>query len=207
VPSTTPAWIQRAENSWKHIQDSLHNAQKMLERSSNLIRQEFENIEQAGRHRMLVNPDMVRECEKDWIIGLVSEFNKGTLTFASLKQALEKNDHHVRPLMGEADAKVLSALIEEVDRAVLDRMISISTEHLKKAELELSLAKESRDFLNGYKTRVYEAYTAGLGPDLKEKWIGKYGSERSPERPEWIFANTTEPGASSSPQRRGSKKP
>lgn len=200
--STTPAWIQRSNQSWQTIQDNLRSAEKMLNTAGELIRKEFERIEQAGTYRMLPNPEMVKECTHDWIIEMVNQYHEGKLTLPGLKQVLAEHDHQVRPLLGEADAKVLSGIIEEVDRMVVERMVSVTTEHLQKAALELQLAKEARDFLHGYRARVQEAYTAGLGPTVQERWVGKYGSQRAEERREWSFADTVQP-----PPTRSGRKP
>ncbi len=147
---TAPSWIQQSNSSWQHIQGSIEAAEKMLRKAGELIRQEFERLHDANRFRMLVNPDMVKDCEKPWVVGLVNLHHEGKLTLPALKKVLAENDGQVRPLMNEADAKVLTALIEEVDRDVVNKMMSATTEHLKKAELELSLAKEAREFLHGF---------------------------------------------------------
>jgi hypothetical protein len=197
--ATTPTWIQQSNNTWQQIQESLQAAEKMLTKASELIRQEFERIHQAGKFQLPINPEMVRDCDQDWIVALVNLHHDGKLTLPALKKVLAEHDDKVRPLMGEADAKVLTAIIEEVDRKVLDQMMGAATTHLKKAEMELSLAKEAREYLRGYRERVHDAYTMGLGSDYQAKWIGKYGHAAESRGPEWTFSDHS--------AKRGGRKP
>ncbi|MGC9217358.1 hypothetical protein [Acidithiobacillus sp.] len=199
MTDATASWIQQSNTAWHQIQESLKAAEKMLNKAGELIRQEFERIQQAGTFRLPINPEMVRDCDQDWIVALVNLHHEGKLTLPALKKALAEHDDKVRPLMGEADAKVLTAIIEEVDRQVMNQMMEAATTHLKKAEMELSLAKEAREYLRGYRERVHDAYTMGLGADYQAKWRGKYGHASDDRRPEWTFAD--------SPARRGGRKP
>ncbi|MBN6741221.1 hypothetical protein JKG47_11880 [Acidithiobacillus sp. MC6.1] len=75
--------------------------------------------------------------------------------------------------MREEDAKVLMALIDHVDRQVVNRMCETVTDRLQAAKMELELAKDARDYLKGYRSRVFEAYTLGLGHEygqMQEHW-------------------------------------
>lgn len=187
MPTTEPKFGDTAV--WTSIQNSLEQASRMLDRAENLIRDEFEKIQASGQYRLPVNPDMVQSCEKDWIIGMVNLYHDGQLNMATLKKVLQERDHEVRPLMGEGDAKTLTALIEHVDGQVVDKMMQSVTEQLASAKLQLQLAQDARKFLGDYRQRVYDAYTMGLGKDYKEQWAGKYGHRIEDKGPEWKFAD------------------
>lgn len=199
MSDTTPSWIQKSTNTWQHIQESLQAAEKMLAKAGEMIRQEFERIQLTGQFRMPINPDMVKDCDQEWIVALVNLHHDGNLTLPALKKILAEHDDKVRPLMGEADAKVLTAIIEEVDRKVLDQMMEAATTNLKKAEIELALTKEAREYLRGYRARVHDAYTMGLGSDYNARWQGKYGHAAPDSGPEWTFGESA--------IRRGGRKP
>lgn len=184
-------WVK--SQTWEAIQESLDAADKMLSKAGDLIRTEFEKIQQMGKYRIFLNPEMVEKCENDWIVGLVNMHNEGRLTLPALKKVLAENDDKVRPLMGEADAKTLTAVIEEVDNQVLSRMVSNATEAMNKAKLELELAKEAREFLKGYRERVHNAYTMGLGENFKHEWKGRYGHKAGETEPEWTFHQPSQP--------------
>lgn len=173
--------------TWTAIQESLDAAEKMLAKAGDLIRNEFEKIEQMGKYRIFLNPELVKDCKQEWIIGLVNMHHEGTLTLPALQKVLNANDDKVRPLMGEADAKTLSAVIEEVDTQVMSKMVSNATDSLNKAKLELSHAQEARSFLQQYRDRVHNAFTAGLDKDYRHEWVGRYGHRQEETGPEWQF--------------------
>lgn len=174
--------------SWDAIQVSLDQAGKMLDRADDLIRAEFEKIQSTGQYRLPINPEMVQSCEKDWVIGLVNMYHNDQLNVATLKQTLKEKDGDVRPLMGEGDAKTLTALIHHVDGQVMDNMMDAVTKQLASAKLHVHLAKDARNFLSDYRQRVYDAYTMGLGKDYKEQWKGKYGHKAEADtQPEWRY--------------------
>lgn len=195
---TDNAWTSEA--TWKAIQTSLDHADKMLTRAGDLLREEFRKLREAGQYRLPINPEMVQSCEKDWVIGLVNMYHDGQLTLPTLQKVLKKQDAEVRPLMGEADAKALTALIEQVDGQVMENMMQAVTKQMASAELHLQLARDARSFLSDYRQRVYDAYTMGLGKDYKEQWTGKYGHPQTEAgKPEWQFPSV--------PERRGGRKP
>ncbi len=165
------SWAQW--HTWDAIQKSLEQAGKMLDRAGTLIREEFDKLQVAGKYRMDLDPEMVGKVKNEWVMGLVNLHHEGHLTLPALQKVLAERDQDVRPLMREEDAKVLMALIDHVDSQVVNRMCETATEHLQKAKIELELAKEARDYLKGYRGRVFEAYTLGLGHEYgqaQEHW-------------------------------------
>lgn len=159
--------------TWDAIQKSLEQAGKMLDRAGTLIREEFDKLQVAGKYRMDLDPDMVGKVKNEWVMGLVNLHHEGHLTLPALQKVLAERDQDVRPLMREEDAKVLMALIDHVDSQVVNRMCETVTEHLQKAKVELELAKDARDYLKGYRGRIFEAYTMGLGHEYgqaQEHW-------------------------------------
>ena len=178
--------------TWDAIQKSLEQAEKMLNRAGTLIREEFDKLQVASKYRMDLAPEMVGKVKNEWVMGLVNLHHEGHLTLPALQKVLAERDQDVRPLMREEDAKVLMALIDHVDSQVVNRMCETVTEHLQKAKIELELAKEARDYLKGYRGRVFEAYTLGLGHEYgktQEHWkFADVGSDKSPSPGE---ANTT----------------
>ncbi len=177
-----------SSSTWDTIQSSIDQATKMLNRADDLIRKEFENIQASGQYRLPINPEMVQSCEKDWVIGMVNLYHDGQLNIAALKKILKEKDSDVRPLMGEGDAKTLTALIEHVDSQVMNNMMDAVTKQMASAKLHLQLAQDARNFLSDYRQRVYDAYTMGLGKDYKDQWIGKYGHKSEDgNKPEWQF--------------------
>ena len=159
--------------TWDAIQKSLEQAGKMLDRAGALIREEFDKLQVTGKYRMDIDPDMVGKVKNEWVMGLVNLHHEGHLTLPALQKVLAERGQDVRPLMREEDAKVLMALIDHVDSQVVNRMCETVTEHLQKAKMELGLAKDARDYLEGYRSRVFEAYTVGLGHEYgqaQEHW-------------------------------------
>ena len=159
--------------TWDAIQKSLEQAGKMLDRAGALIREEFDKLQVAGKYRMDLDQDMVGRVKNEWVMGLVNLHHEGHLTLPALQKVLAERDQDVRPLMREEDAKVLMALIDHVDSQVVNRMCETVAERLQAAKMELELAKDARDYLKGYRGRVFEAYTMGLGHEYgqtQEHW-------------------------------------
>ena len=165
------SWAQW--HTWDAIQKSLEQAGKMLDRAGMLIREEFDKLQVTGKYRMDIDPDMVGKVKNEWVMGLVNLYHEGHLTLPVLQKVLAERGQDVRPLMREEDAKVLMALIDHVDSQVVNRICETVTEHLQKAKMELGLAKDARDYLKGYRSRVFEAYTLGFGHEYgktQEHW-------------------------------------
>lgn len=183
---TDNAWT--SNTNWNTIQTSLDHAEKMLARAGDLLREEFRKLRDADQYRLPLNPEMVASCEKDWVIGLVNLYHNDQLTLPVLQKVLKEQDADVRPMMKETDAKTLTALIEHVDRQVVDRMMQAVSEQMNSIKLHIELAREARSFLTDYRGRVHDSYTMGLGSDYKEQWAGKYGhAQPANQEPEWRF--------------------
>lgn len=152
----TQSWAQW--QTWDAIQASLDAADRMLHKASDLIHKEFAKIEEAGQYRIGVDPDLLKDVQKGWIVGLATLQAKGDLTLPALRKVLAEKSGEISPILNGADTKVLMGIIDQVDKQVVDRMLEISSDHLAKAAKEMEVAKEARAILHEYRR---QAFTAG----------------------------------------------
>lgn len=155
MSETTQSWAQW--QTWDAIQASLDAADRMLHKASDLIHKEFEKIEEADQYRIGVDPDLLKDVQKDWIVGLATLQAKGDLTLPALRKVLAEKSGEISPILNGADTKVLMGIIDQVDKQVVDRMLEISSDHLAKAAKEMEVAKEARAILHEYRRQTFKA--------------------------------------------------
>lgn len=180
------------KSTWQSHMESLERASTALKRAEDDVRSAFQQIREQDQYRLPINPEMVHACEKPWIIDMVTMYHEDKLNLLSMRRMMEEKAQagELGHFLKEPDAKTLLALIEQVDKRLLDKMMDAVEKQMDRSQREIAVAQESRQMLKGYRDQVVQAYTLGLGNDYRPEWLGEYGHKAEPASPvDWKFAD------------------